>query len=80
MKDRAIDYVLVIQYRHQIVMKSFFTKYSEQIDKINLINVSMIFHPQLSMYNAENLDRDSIFFIQKDGFAIKIQRLQYFKN
>jgi hypothetical protein len=58
-------------------MKSFLSsKYVETIEKQSMVNVPMIFCPK---YGDDPVD-DSIFFLQKEGLTIKMQRLLYSKK
>jgi hypothetical protein len=58
------DYILVMQYRTHIILKSFISSYTVQIEKGTMLPHPMIF---LSYSSSE------IYFLQKDGLSIKLQ-------
>lgn len=67
------DYILIMQYRTQIVMKSFISTYSFQIEKGSMIPVPMLY--------LTNIDyKDEIYFLQRDGLSIKLQQIKFKKD
>lgn len=67
----GLDYILVMQYRTHIILKSFISPYSVQIEKGTMIAQPMIF-----LSEAIN----EMYFLQKDGLSIKLQQIKFTKE
>lgn len=64
------DVILVLQYRTQMIIKSFFTNYSEKIEKFNLVNVPFIFIPDTKY--AHEKRNDKLYYMSKEGMSVKL--------
>ena len=77
------DYILVIQERSQIVMKSLLNpNFTSPVQQMKTIPIPLLFFPQRlykskreTAYYAKN---DYLFFMERDNFKVKINRIYFF--
>ena len=76
----GIDYLLVMQYRTQLIVKSFLSTY-QYVEKYPLVQVPMLYQPNLNLNKYQEVAfNDSVYYLIKDGVSISIMRLQFIKN
>lgn len=71
------DFLLAIQYRHSMIIKSFLTNNKpDVIEKANMVPVPFIFCPKETSYDAN----DEIFMLYREGLSVKVQKIVYAKS
>mmetsp|Transcript_30433 Transcript_30433/g.29801 ORF Transcript_30433/g.29801 Transcript_30433/m.29801 type:complete len:160 (-) Transcript_30433:3923-4402(-) len=74
-KDIQDDFVLVTQYRNALTVKSLYSNFSQQLEKAW---TSIVYCP--AQLNDENFEKDSLYYLQRDGVFWKMLKLSYFVN